>query len=124
MRIRPSFLFNAEAGSGSSFHFNAETDPDAAAHQSDVNLLPLEPPIPWLQFESLQTSNVSVYSPPRLHFAPLMLLSFDLNADPDPDLAFHSTADLGPNPPSKKRCGSIRILISNPEFTHVFYEFQ
>jgi hypothetical protein len=42
---------------------------------------------------SLHPAIVSVHGPPRLHFEPLKLLNFDLNADPDLDLAFHSNAD-------------------------------
>jgi hypothetical protein len=44
-------------------------------------------------------------APIRLHFEPLDLLSFDFNADPDPD--FHSSADS--DPASKNNtdlCGS------------------
>ncbi len=32
----------------------------------------------------LHASTVSIHGPPRLHFEPLRLLNFDLNADPDP----------------------------------------
>jgi hypothetical protein len=41
---------------------------------------------------------VSVHSPPQLYFASLKLLSFDFNAAPEPDTAFHSYADSDPDP--------------------------
>ncbi len=40
-----------------------------------------------------------VHGLPRLYFEPLKLLSFDFNADPDPD--FHSNADPDLCPASK-----------------------
>jgi ABC-type bacteriocin/lantibiotic exporter with double-glycine peptidase domain len=45
---------------------------------------------------------MSVHGPPRLHFEPLKLLSFDVNADPDS--AFPFNAD--PDPSSKINGGS------------------
>ncbi len=47
-------------------------------------------------FLSLQNASiVSVHGPPRLHFMPLKLLDFDLNADPEP--TFHSNLDTDPD---------------------------
>jgi hypothetical protein len=51
---------------------------------------------------------VSAHGLAGLYFEPLMLLNFDCNKDP----AFHSNADLNPDPVSKNiadLCGWIRI---------------
>ncbi len=48
----------------------------------------------------LHASTVSFHGPPKLHFENLKFLSFDFNAEPDPNIAFHSYAD--PDPVSKK----------------------
>jgi hypothetical protein len=44
---------------------------------------------------------VSVHGLPWLHFQPLNLLDFDLNANLDPYPAFYYNADADPNPASK-----------------------
>ncbi len=44
---------------------------------------------------------MSIRGPPRLDFVPLKLLNSDINADLDPDPAFHSKADPDPNPAYK-----------------------
>ncbi len=47
--------------------------------------------------------------PPRLYFEPLKTSKFDINADPDPEPAFHSNADPDPASASKINadpCGS------------------
>jgi hypothetical protein len=56
---------------------------------------------------SLHAHIVSVHSSPRLHCEPLKLLSFDFNADPDPDPAFHSNTD--PDAASKNNVDPTRI---------------
>jgi hypothetical protein len=60
---------------------------------------------------------MSVHGPPRFHFEPPKLLSFDFIAVPDP--AFFSNAYPDPaflsnmNSASKKHCGSVLIRICN-----------
>ncbi len=100
-------------------HFNADLDPalyiDADPHPTpdlaDTNLPPM---VYRPSILSLQASTGSVHGPPRLHFKPLKLLNFALNADPDP--ASKITADPDPKNPENKggflRSGLIRIQIT------------
>jgi hypothetical protein len=59
------------------------------------------------------------YGPPWLHFEPLPLPTFDFNADPDLDPAFHSTANLDPvsqnNADPKIAACRLKITSENPE---------
>ncbi len=88
----PGFYLNADPGSRSDFHFNADLDPDPAPHQRDANanlqLLYWSTDLPGLDFK-LYTP-VNVHGPPRLHCELLKDLDFGFNAEPDP--AIHSAS--------------------------------
>jgi hypothetical protein len=51
---------------------------------------------------SLQTSILNVHGPPLLYVEPLKFQSFDLNADPKPDLASKNNNDPDPQPYGKR----------------------
>ncbi len=53
---------------------------------------------------------MSVLGPPRLHFEPLKLLNFDVNADPDPALPFNADPDPSPKINGGSGSGSVTLL--------------
>jgi|688.fasta_scaffold1591908_2 hypothetical protein len=75
LRIR--IILNAEPDP--TFYFDADLDP--AAHQSEENPKPLVYKLSRALF-LVSTPPLSLHGHPRLHFEPLKLLNFDLNADP------------------------------------------
>jgi hypothetical protein len=65
----PESTFNLNADPDPTFHIKVDPDPAPAPRQNDANLRP-------------HASIVSIHGLPWLHFEPIKLLNFDINADP------------------------------------------